>query len=88
MTDIAEPAGSRSPRRTIVITLIVLALVWFAFPASVASWMSDNCIDQPYCPPLQSIADTIDAASRSIGIAGAFEAARDNLRAQLGIDFY
>lgn len=88
MTDIAEPAGSRSPRRTIVVTLMVLALSWFTFPAPVASWMSDNCVDQPWCPQLQSITDTVDSASHNIGVAGTLEAARDNLRTQFGIDFY
>jgi hypothetical protein len=88
MTDIAEPAGSRSPKRTIVITLAVLALSWFAFPAPVASWMSDTCVDQPWCPPLQTIADAVDTASHNIGVAGLFEGVRDQLRLTFGIDFY
>lgn len=88
MTDTVEPTGSRSPRRAIVITLVVLALAWFAVPAPVASWVADHCYDQPYCPALQSTADAVDATSRNIGVAGTLEAARDAVRSALGIDFY
>ena len=88
MTDTAEPMGSRSPKRAIIISLAVLGLAWFAFPAPVASWLADSCYDQPYCPALQSVADAVDAASHGIGVAGALETARDELRATLGIDFY
>ena len=88
MTDIAEPAGSRSPRLTIIIVVAVLALSWFAFPGPVASWVYDNCGEAAYCPPLQAVADGVESASRSAGVTGAFEAARDSLRSFLGIDFY
>ncbi|MEO6181427.1 MAG: hypothetical protein ABIP15_16860 [Devosia sp.] len=88
MTDITEPMRSRSPRRTIIITLAVLALTWFIFPAPVASWVTDHCEDGPICPLLQSIADSVDGASHSIGLAGPLEESRDALRTNLGIDFY
>ncbi len=88
MTDTTEPMGSRSPKRAIVITLAVLGLAWLAFPAPVASWLADSCYEQPYCPALQAAADAVDAASHGIGVAGTLEAARDELRAALGIDFY
>ena len=88
MTHTAEPTGSRSPKRAIVIVLMVLALAWFAVPAPVASWVADHCYEQPFCPALQSATDTIDATSRNIGVAGTLEAARDAVRSALGIDFY
>jgi len=88
MTDITEPIQSRSPRRAIIITLAVLALTWFIFPAAVSSWVADHCEDGPWCPALQAIADSVDGASHSIGLAGPLEESRDALRTNLGIDFY
>jgi hypothetical protein len=79
---------SRSPKRAVIVTLTVLALSWFAFPAPVAGWLYDHCGELPICPPLQAMADGVDAASRSVGIASTMEAARDQLRALFGIDFY
>lgn len=88
MTIGVEPIESRSPKRAVIITLAVLALSWFAFPAPAASWLYDNCGELPVCPPLQSLADGIDTASRSVGVATTLETARDQLRALFGIDFY
>jgi hypothetical protein len=83
-----EPKLSRSPRRAIAIVLAVLLVSWYCFPAAVAGWTEDHCPDGPWCAAFQTIADSVDAASRSVGIAGAFEGWREALRQALGIDAY
>lgn len=88
MSEQAEPQGSRSPRKAISLVLAVLLMSWFAFPAAVAGWMEDRCSDGPFCAALQTTADAVEAASRSVGVAGTLEAARDGVRTVLGIDEY
>jgi hypothetical protein len=85
---IAEPKLSRSPRRAIGLTLAVLLVCWYCFPGAVAGWMEDHCGDGPWCAALQTVTDSVDAASRSVGVAGTFEDWRDEIRAALGIDSY
>lgn len=88
MSERAEPQNARSPRRAVTITLAVLLTCWYCFPAAVAGWVEDHCSDGPFCAGLDAIAQTIDGASRSVGVAGALESARDFARSSLGIDFY
>jgi hypothetical protein len=85
---VAEPTGSRSPRRAIAVTLAVLLVAWYCFPAGVAGWVGDHCADGPLCASLQTVADSVDTASRSIGVAGTLESVRDTVKAALGIDSY
>ena len=85
MSEQAEPKGSRSPRRAIGLVLSVLLVSWFAFPDAVAGWMEDRCSDGPFCAALQTTADSVDAASRSVGVAGSLEEARELVRTVLGI---
>ena len=87
-TAIPEPKFSRSPRRAVAVTLAVLLVCWYCFPAAIAGWVGDHCGDGPWCSGLQGIADGVDAASRSVGVAGAFEDWRGQIREALGIDFY
>ena len=86
--DLAEPKLVRSPRRAIAITLAVLLVCWYCFPAPVASWVEDHCGDGPWCAALQTVATSVDGASRSVGVAGTFEVWREALRGALGIDLY
>lgn len=88
MTDQAEPQGSRSPRKAISLVAAVLLLAWFAFPAGVVDWTRSRCEDGALCAALETITESVDDASRSAGVAGAMETARDWVRAALGIDFY
>ena len=89
MSDETLPRATHSPRRTIAITFAVLLVCWCLFPGAVAGWVQDHCNDDGmFCAGLQSIADGVDAASRSVGVAGAMEDARSNVRTALGIDFY
>ena len=87
-TTIAEPKLSRSPRRAIGLTLAVLLVCWYCFPAAVAGWVEDHCDDGPWCAALQTVADSVDSASRSVGVADAFEGWRDQVRGALGIGDY
>ena len=87
-TAVPEPKLSRSPRRAVAITLAVLLVGWYCFPVAVAGWVSDRCGDGPWCAALQGIADGVDTASRSTGVAGTLEDWRSETRATLGIDFY
>jgi hypothetical protein len=84
----AEPKLSRSPGRAIAITLAVLLVSWYCFPAAVDGWADDHCVDGPWCSALQGITEAVDSASRSVGVAGTLEGWRDQLRRALGIDFY
>ena len=79
---------SRSPRRAVGVTLAVLLVSWYCFPAAVDGWMNDHCTDGAFCSGLQGITEAVDTASRSIGVAGTLEAWRDSVRQALGIDFY
>ena len=88
MSDDTLPRTAFSPRRTIAITFAVLLVCWYLFPGAVAGWVQDHCGDGPFCAGLQAIADGVDSASRGVGIAGAMEDARSNIRQSLGIDFY
>ena len=88
MTDQAEPQGSRSPRKAISLVVAVLLVAWFAFPAGVVDWTSSRCEDGALCAALETITESVNEASRSVGVAPALEAARDWVRAALGIDFY
>lgn len=83
-----EPRLSHSPRTAVAIVLAVLLISWYCFPAAVDGWTEDHCPDGPWCAGPQGIAEAVDAASRSVGIAGAFEGWRDQLRQALGIDAY
>ena len=90
MTDQAHPApkAATSPRQAIVLTIAVLLVCWYCFPGAVNDWMDDHCTATAFCSGLQGITKAVDSASRSVGVAGAFETWRDEVRAALGIDFY
>ena len=79
---------SVSPQRAIGVTLATLMLCWYCFPAAVDGWMNDHCTDGAFCSGLQGITEAVDAASRSVGVAGTLESWRDGLRQALGIGFY
>ena len=87
-TAITQPKLSRSPRRAVGLTLAVLLVCWYCFPGAVDGWVEDHCSDGPWCAALQTVADSVDAASRSVGVAGTFEGWRDAVREALGIDSY
>ena len=82
------PKATTSPRQAIVLTLAVLLACWYCFPAAVNDWMSDHCTATAFCSGPQGITEAVDGASRSVGVAGTFEAWRDEIRSALGIDFY
>ena len=84
----AEPKLSRSPRRAIAITLAVLLVSWYCFPGGGEEWAEDHCTEGAWCSAVQGITETVDGASRSVGVAGTLEGWRDQLRQTLGIDFY
>ncbi|MEO8757784.1 MAG: hypothetical protein ABI398_08535 [Devosia sp.] len=87
--DIAEPKLARAPWRAIAVTLAVLLVCWYCFPAAVAGWVEDHCEDEnAWCVALQTVADSVDTASRSVGVPGIFETWRDEIRAALGVDSY
>jgi hypothetical protein len=85
---VVEPRGSRSPRRAIAVALAVLLVAWYCFPGGVAGWVGDHCADGAFCAAFQTVADSVDAASRSVGVAGTLEGWRDSLKMWLGIDSY
>ena len=91
MTDTAqtERPGSRSPRKAIMVVLAVLLVLWYLFPASVVGWLEDRCDTEiGYCAALDSFAVSVDAASRSVGVAGTLEDWREDVREALGIGDY
>ena len=79
---------SRSAQRAVGVTLAVLLVSWYCFPAAVDGWMNDHCTDGAFCSGLQGITEAVDAASRNVGVAGTLEGWRDAARQTLGIDFY
>ena len=85
---LAAPTQRSRGRVVLLVTLAVLLVCWYCFPGAVAGWMEDHCSDGPWCAALQTVTDSVDAASRSVGIAGTFEDWRDEIRAALGIDSY
>lgn len=85
----SERPGARSPRKAIMVTLAVLLVAWYLFPASVVSWLEDRCDTEiGYCAAADNIALSVDAASRSVGVAGTLEEWREQVREGLGIDGY
>jgi hypothetical protein len=84
-----EKSGSRSPWKAVMVALAVLLVTWYLFPASVVGWLEDHCdADNSWCAGPTAIAESIDTASRSVGVAGTLEGWRDAIRQTLGIDFY
>jgi hypothetical protein len=90
MTDIPQRTpASRSPWKTIMVTLAALLVSWYVFPAPVAGWVKDHCDDEgPFCAALQTVANGVDTASRGVGVAGVFETLRDDTKTALGIENY
>jgi hypothetical protein len=91
MTDTAqtERPGARSPRKAIMVSLAVLLVLWYLFPGAVVGWLEDRCDTEiGYCAAFDGLAQGVDSASRSLGVAGALEDWRDQIRTALGIDSY
>lgn len=85
-TQKTERVRTRSPARATAVVSAMLIVSFLAFPAGVTEWLSDRCEEGAACRVLVGFVRGVERASRQVGVAGLFEAARDEARRDLDID--
>lgn len=86
-----NPTGmdkQKRPARAIAVVLAVLFLTSFAFPAGLTEWLGEHCESTAVCEGLLSAATAVEDISTNLGIAGFFQAGREEIRRDLEIDAY